>query len=68
MVLRFPAGEPIPSTASELTVNRPVGSAVFWSKWIRIGPLNTYPMSRAWAFTSPASSAISVLLYGVSLA
>ena len=31
----------MPATASDATVNRPVGNDVFWSKWIRIGPLNT---------------------------
>ena len=65
-----PAGWPrslMPATASELTVNRPVGSWVSSSKLTLIGPLNTYPISRACLRSSPASSVFRVLEYGASL-
>ena len=57
----------IPATAWEATVKRPVGSRVSSSKSILIGPLNTYPISRACRRSSPASSAVRVLAYGASL-
>src|SRR5215203_543780 len=50
-----------------MTVKRPVGRRESSSKPILTGPLNTYPISRAWLRSPVASSAFSVLAYGASL-